>query len=160
MPSTGRVPSYLVALLAANAIATAALAEPDAAELAKELANPVSSLVSVPLQVNVDDNIGALDEGSRVAFVVQPVIPFSLNEDWNLISRTIVPLIRQHDIFPGSGSQSGTSAIPIQSLFFSPVKSFHQWLDLGCWSRAPAADIDRPVALVLVNGALVPRRSH
>jgi hypothetical protein len=34
------------------------------------------------------------------------VIPFKLNDDWNLITRTIVPIIEQKDIFPGSGSQS------------------------------------------------------
>jgi len=133
MPGIRRVASYLIALLAANAVATAARAEPDAAELAKELANPVSALISVPLQLNLDDNIGPLDEGSRAAFVVQPVIPFALDEDWNLISRTIVPLIRQDDIFPGSGSQSGFGDT-IQSLFFSPVKpSARGWI----WGAGP-----------------------
>ena len=34
------------------------------------------------------------------------MIPIKLNDDWNLITRTIVPIIEQIDIFPGSGSQS------------------------------------------------------
>jgi hypothetical protein len=50
---------------------------------------------------------------------VQPVIPFSLNEKWNLITRTIMPVIQQDEIFPGSGNQLGLGDI-LASLFFSP----------------------------------------
>jgi len=106
----------------------------DAAKYAKELANPVAALISVPLQLNFDDNIGPLDKGSRVALNVQPVIPFSLNAEWNLISRTILPLVSQDDIFPGSGSQSGLGDT-IQSLFFSPVDPTDSgWI----WGAGPA----------------------
>ncbi len=91
----------------------------DSAELAMELANPVSSLISVPFQLNYDQNLGPFEDGSRITLNVQPVVPFSLNEDWNLISRTILPIISQDDVFPGAGSQSGTGDT-VQSLFFSP----------------------------------------
>jgi len=107
-------------LLASNVSAEEASAEPDAAKLAKQLSNPVSSLISVPFQLNFDDNVGPLDEGSRMTLNMQPVIPFSLSEDWNLISRTILPLVYQKDIFSGSGSQSGLGDA-VQSLFFSPA---------------------------------------
>jgi len=110
----------VIVLLASNAFAQEAPTQPDAADLALQLANPVSALISVPLQLNFEDNIGPLDEGSRVSLNVQPVVPFSLNEDWNLISRTIIPVIDQKDIFPGSGSQSGLGDT-VQSLFFSPA---------------------------------------
>ena len=52
-----------------------------------------AALISVPFQLNYDHNIGPRDDGRRYQLNVQPVIPFSLNADWNLISRTIVPLI-------------------------------------------------------------------
>lgn len=90
-------------------------------ELAKELANPIASLISFPFQLNYDDNLGANDEGERYLLNIQPVIPISLNDDWNVISRTILPVITQDEIYATEGSQTGLGDI-VQSFFFSPVK--------------------------------------
>lgn len=79
----------------------------------------MAALISVPLQLNYDQNIGASDDGERVTLNVQPVIPFSLNDDWNVISRTILPITDQQDIVAGGGSQSGIGDV-VQSVFFSP----------------------------------------
>jgi len=90
-----------------------------AEDMAKALANPISSLISVPFQLNWDDDIGPVEGGRRFTMNVQPVAPFSIGDDWNLISRTILPIIDQSDIFPGAGSQTGLGDT-LQSLFFSP----------------------------------------
>lgn len=90
----------------------------DADALAKQLSNPVSALISVPLQLNWDAGLGAGGDGERVTLNVQPVIPIELNERWNVISRTIAPLVHQSDVF-GDDSQSGLGDVT-QSLFFSP----------------------------------------
>lgn len=86
-------------------------------DLAKKLANPVASLISVPFQANYDENIGPNEEGSVWWINIQPVIPITLNEDWNLISRTILPFIDQDDIPVNGMGESGIGDI-VESLFF------------------------------------------
>jgi hypothetical protein len=92
-----------------------------AAELAKKLANPVAALISVPLQYNYDEYGGVNDGGYVSRLNIQPVIPFSLNADWNLITRTIVPLIDQRDFPLNAMNESGLGDI-VASQFFSPKK--------------------------------------
>jgi hypothetical protein len=100
-----------------------AFAEPNDAEqkaaLAKKLSNPVAALISLPMQYNYDNDIGLADGGSRSTLNIQPVIPFSLSENWNFISRSILPVINQQDIFSSGESQTGIGDI-VQSIFFSP----------------------------------------
>ncbi len=103
------------------AVAFTAAAQDDAAELAKKLANPVASLISVPIQANYDQNIGPDEDGSAWRINIQPVIPFSLSEDWNLISRTILPVIDQEDVPVAGMGESGIGDV-LQSFFFSPKK--------------------------------------
>lgn len=78
----------------------------DMAELAKKLANPTSSLVSVPIQGNLDWGGGPSDDGMQFKVNVQPVIPFDLNADWKLLTRYVVPWVYQEDRI-GTDSQSG-----------------------------------------------------
>ena len=104
-----------------NALAESEVADAPAdkeAELAKQLQNPVASLISVPFQNNFDFNLGPIGDGFKYTLNFQPVIPVSLGKDWNLIIRTIVPIISQDDVIPNT-SQSGLGDI-VQSFFFSP----------------------------------------
>ncbi len=96
-------------------------------ELAKQLANPIAELISVPLQLNYQRGIGPDDDGERLLLNVQPVIPFRITEDLNLISRTIVPVIWQDEIAPNSGDQFGLGDT-VQSLFLSPVQPIDGWI--------------------------------
>ena len=98
--------------------ACVSMAETDAG-LAQELTNPLADLVTVPIQMNFDSDIGSSDDGSKVTTNIQPVIPFDVGRDLNLITRTIIPVVAQEDIFPGAGSQFGLGDINM-SLFFSP----------------------------------------
>ena len=105
----------------AQAESTSGAGPSEDSELAQELTNPLADLISIPIQMNYDQDIGLRDDGWKLQTNIQPVIPFNLNEDWNLISRTILPVISQDDIFPGAGSQFGLGDINL-SLFFSPSK--------------------------------------
>ncbi|MHB8788557.1 MAG: transporter [Desulfobulbaceae bacterium] len=108
----------LAAIIASCAIPAHA-EEDNAAELAKKLANPIASLISVPLQYNFDE-YGGLNDGASVSRLnIQPVIPVSLSEEWNLITRTIVPLIDQQDFPFAAMNESGLGDI-VASQFFSP----------------------------------------
>jgi len=90
-------------------------------ELDKKLSNPVASLISLPFQANVDFGLGA-GPGVRFTLNFQPVIPVVLNSKWNLISRTIVPIIHQADVTAPGSSENGLGDIT-QSFFFAPNKS-------------------------------------
>jgi hypothetical protein len=102
----------------------AAPAQPAAAQsdadLAQQLANPVSSLISVPFQFNYDCCFGP-EDADRFTLNIQPVVPLSLNEDWNLIIRTIVPLIYQEapaSVLDDAFGLGDTT----QSFFFAPSR--------------------------------------
>jgi hypothetical protein len=101
----------------------------------KKLANPVASLISVPVQANYDENIGPNDKGEVWRTNIQPVIPFALNDDWNLISRTILPIIDQKDI-PRNGDRESGLGDTVQSFFFSPQKPTDSGL---IWGLGPVA---------------------
>lgn len=108
-------------------------AQDESGDLAKKLQNPIAHLISLPIQYNYDRDIGPNDDGSLRQTNIQPVYPFRLNDDWHLISRTILPIIQQEDVPAKGMDQSGVGDIT-QSLFFSPEQpTKNGWI----WGAGP-----------------------
>lgn len=113
-------PLSLAIIAGALLPAGAAFAQESDAELAKQLSNPVASLISVPLQSNYDCCYGPEDAG-RFTLNIQPVIPLHISDDWNLIIRTIVPVVWEDATVAGGDESFGFGDVT-QSFFFSPSK--------------------------------------
>jgi len=95
-------------------------------ELAKKLQNPVANLISVPIQNNWDFGIGPAN-AMRYTANIQPVIPFTLTKDWNLITRTILPVIYAESPVVGGRDASGLGDV-VQSFFLSPKEPMGGWI--------------------------------
>jgi hypothetical protein len=103
-------------------LSAAANAE-DSADIAKAAQNPIASMISVPFQNNETFGVGE-NSSAEDTLLIEPVVPFRLTSDWNVISRTIIPVIDQPTLAPGVGNVTGLGDIQL-SLYMSPVRAFH-----------------------------------
>ena len=118
-----------------------------ATDLAKAAQNPIAAMISVPFQNNTNFNVGPRDETQNV-LNIQPVIPVDLNPEWNLVTRTIIPVISQPEVVPGQGRTNGIGDIQF-SAFFSPKASTASgWI----WGAGAIAQLDTASDDVLGTG--------
>ena len=130
-----------VVSFSAGVLATAsAHAELSAEDLAKIAQNPVGNLVSVPFQENAYFNVGPLDRRENV-LNIQPVIPISITDDWNIITRTILPIISLPGFTPSQGSTNGIGDLQI-SAFLSPAKPGAWIWGVGVITQLPSHSND------------------
>jgi len=112
--------------------AAPAHAELSAEELAKLAQNPVGNLISVPFQNNSNLNAGP-DKRTQNILNIQPVIPISVSDEWNIITRTIVPVISQP--LP-DGERSNGIGDTVLTAFLSPARP-GKWI----WGAGPVLQI-------------------
>jgi hypothetical protein len=89
-------------------------------EIAKQAQNPIATLISVPFENDFNPQTGFKKEDGYV-LEMKPVVPFPLSNDWNLITRTIIPVIQVPDLAPGVDGTAGLGDVQL-SLFLSPAK--------------------------------------
>jgi hypothetical protein len=104
--------------------------ENETEELARAAQNPVANMISLPFQNNTDFNFGPKDKTLNTTNI-QPVIPFELNDEWNVITRTIVPIVSQPEIQPGQDRETGLGDTTF-TVFLSPRDS-GKWI----WGAGP-----------------------
>jgi hypothetical protein len=134
---------------------TAALAQQSTQDLAEAAQNPIAAMISLPLQNNIYGEVGPNHNATGNVFNIQPVIPITLG-DWNIISRTIAPLIYQPSLatLPSEtfelgefiSSHFGLGDIN-QSFFFSPANASGL-----IWGIGPTFDLPTATATALGSG--------
>jgi len=132
----------ILGLLALGAtLAAPARGEMSAEELAKAVQNPVANLISVPFQNDTNFRYGPRD-GTQNILNIQPVIPISLSPEWNLITRTIVPIVTQPGFTDGQSSTTGLGDVQFTA-FFSPNRADGLIWGAGPIVQAPTNSNDR-----------------
>jgi len=117
--------------------ALALAAEHDAASLAKQAQNPIADLISLPLQLNMNFDTGPEDDLQTI-LNVQPVVPFGLNDKWNLVTRTIVPVISQPDFGVYDKRENGIGDIQFSAFLSPKAATAGGWI----WGAGAIAQLD------------------
>ncbi len=107
----------------------------DTTELAKKLQNPIGDLYSVPFQNNTNFNVGP-NKGTQDILNIQPVIPIHITDDWNIITRTILPLVWNPSLQPAQSVPFGLAPTSF-SAFLSPKNPVDGWV----WGVGPIAEL-------------------
>lgn len=133
---------HLSAMAALGTASTLALAQGATnEELAKSAQNPLANMISIPFQLNTNFNTGPLGKTQDV-LNIQPVVPFSINSDWNLITRTIFPLIWQPPMASGQGSTFGLGDTQLSAIL-SPKAADNGWIwGVGAITQLPTHTSD------------------
>lgn len=120
IPTTRKIILMSLTILTAGVQQTRAQ---DSSNMAKQAQNPIARLISVPVENDFNPQTGINKDDSYV-LTFKPVVPFRLSNDWNLITRTIVPVIQVPDLAPGVKGTTGLGDVNL-SLFLSPAKAGH-----------------------------------
>ena len=131
-----RISAVSIVFAAMALAAPVAHAELSAEDLAKISQNPVGNLISVPFQYNSNFNYRP-ENGTQSVLNIQPVVPFSVNKDWNIITRTILPFISLPSLYTGDDRTNGFGDLQI-SAFLSPAVPGEWIWGVGTIMQAPS----------------------
>jgi len=144
-----RLMGALILLGAANlaVLPSASAEELTKEELAKLAQNPIANMISVPFQNNINFNVGP-DRGVQNILNFQPVVPFGISEQWNVITRTILPVVANPSLGPAAGAVFGLSDLQFEA-FFSPAHP-----GTFIWGVGPIVQLPTHTSRILGNDNL------
>jgi len=114
---------------------TEGVAAESAGEIARTLENPLGDVTRIPVQNNTNFNVGP-HKGALDVLNVEPIIPIHLNPDWNLITRTILPLVWSPSLQPAQSVPFGLAPTTF-SAFLSPRQAVNGWV----WGVGPIIEL-------------------
>ena len=115
--------------------------EDEVAELARAVQNPIANLISFPIQNNTTFKFGPQEEVQNV-INIQPVWPFQISESWNLITRTVLPIVSQPAFVSDQDRTTGLGDTVFTG-FFSPTKASKVIWGAGPALQFPTSTDDR-----------------
>ena len=144
-PMAGVIGAVLLACAAtAGAQAPPAPAAADTTAMAKEQQNPISSMATMPWQFNFNSG-GGLEDRTFFLLNVQPVLPFKVSADWNMIVRTVVPVVSA----PGPETSRYTGIGDIQEqLYLTPSKG-----STVTWGFGPVVSMPTATTAAMQTGS-------
>ena len=101
-------------------------AQQDSESLAKAAQNPLASMISLPFQNNTNFDYGP-EDGTQNVLNIQPVWPFELNDDWNFVTRTILPVVSVPGLTPGDSRTTGLGDTTFTGWFSPSAASKWIW---------------------------------
>jgi len=143
----GRLQTLALGVVVGGSVSNAAHAEGGAADLAKAAQNPIAAMISVPFQNNLNFNVGPEDKTQNI-LNIQPVIPVDLNAEWNLVTRTIVPVISQPALSTAQDRTNGLGDIQFSAFFSPKAATASGWI----WGAGVIAQLDTATDDVLGAG--------
>ena len=133
-PAPMAAPPIHVDVSQAPAPAPGHAADDDATEIAKKLQNPIGDLISVPFNNTTNFNVGP-NKGTQDNLQLQPVVPIHVNEDWNVITRTVLPFVWSPSFQPAASVPPFGVAPTTFTAFLSPRNAVDGWV----WGVGPVA---------------------
>lgn len=115
-------------------------------ELAKDFASPHSRLDRFPIQITNNYRVGPLENGSVLEMAFRPHLSLDMGTDWNLVSRSFLPVLYHEKAFPSSDYEFGLGDL-VQTFLLTPAKPNSQW------SWAAGAAFEAPTATDTFLGA-------